>query len=219
VLVHGWNGSAAQMAPLAQDLAQAGSRAVVLEVTGHGEAPGDRTGWRRFIDDLADLLRALPAAPDVLIGHSAGALTMMAARHIHGLRAPRCVAISAPTHPHPAETGVRQRLQPPPAVLAHYLAHIARDFDCTWDGLAAGRAWRAAGESLLLIHDEDDRMVPVADADRIRQWRADAQLVRTRQRGHLRILTAPETLETVRAFALAREPAPAPVPTVPLDLG
>ena len=88
VLVHGWGGRATQMAPLAQHLASMGFAAWALDVHAHGQSAGLRIGFDRFIADIAEFCAQLPQPPRALIGHSAGGMTMMAARELRG-RHPR----------------------------------------------------------------------------------------------------------------------------------
>ena len=82
ILVHGWNGRAAQLAPLAMDIAQRGFRCVAIDITGHGSSPGHRTAWADFIADIASLSQSLGQEVYAYIGHSAGGLAMMATRAI-----------------------------------------------------------------------------------------------------------------------------------------
>jgi pimeloyl-ACP methyl ester carboxylesterase len=211
LLAHGWNGHAAQMAPLALALSRHGYRCVAFDVTGHGASPGHHTRWSCLIDDGAALLRTL-GAPDVhaLLGHSAGGLALMAARAVHGLRARHLVCICAPSHPHPPIRAIRQRIDPPETVIDAYRHMLAQQFRTTWDRLEAGHAFAGAGEDLLLVYDRADRFVDHGDGDRILSWCLGATLVKTAAHGHTRILGAPELVDIVAQF-IAGTPAPLPV--------
>jgi hypothetical protein len=55
VLVHGWSGRAAQMAPLAARISEYGFRAIAMDVSGHGDSPGRRTEWGYFLRDIPAL--------------------------------------------------------------------------------------------------------------------------------------------------------------------
>jgi pimeloyl-ACP methyl ester carboxylesterase len=206
VLIHGWNGRAAQMAPLAASIAAQGFRCACIDVTGHGDSPGSRTAWRYFIDDIAELVRDLGESPLALIGHSAGGLAMMAARAIKGLRATRYVCICSPSHPFPPVRTIKQRIDPPEPVFDLYRAYLARQFDTTWSEMEAGRAFAQAGPELLLFYDEDDRFVDHREGDRIHSWCRGATLRKTTNYGHGKVLSAPELAEAVIDFLLASSP-------------
>lgn len=206
LLAHGWNGRAAQLAPLALGLSRRGYRCVALDVTGHGDSAGTRTAWRCFIDDIAELSRSLGEPLHAAIGHSAGGLALMGARRIHGLQASRYVCVCAPSHPFPPIRAIRQRLDPRPALVERYQAFIAGQFDTDWQRLAEGHAFVGMGRELLLFYDQGDRFVDHTEGDRIQAWCTGATLVKSTNLGHSRVLAAPELEAAIASFV---EPASA----------
>ena len=59
LLAHGWGGSAADMVPLAEELQQAGYRAVLFDFPAHGRSAGKRTNmveWLRVMRAVAAAL-------------------------------------------------------------------------------------------------------------------------------------------------------------------
>src|SRR6266851_2408253 len=101
IFVHGWGGRAAQLAPLAVHVANLGFRSVAIDVTGHGDSPKRHTRWDYFFGDIAALSRSLQEDVYAYVGHSAGALSIMAARNLKGIHAQRYVCICAPSYPFP----------------------------------------------------------------------------------------------------------------------
>jgi pimeloyl-ACP methyl ester carboxylesterase len=203
LLVHGWNGRAAQLAPLASGLAAQGLRCVAIEVSGHGSSPGRRTTWAWFMRDLAALVQSLGEPVHTIVGHSAGGLAAMASRRLHGVHAARYVCICAPSHPFPPIRMLRARLDPPEAVVDSYRASIARQFGTPWSTLEAGDAWHGIGRGLLLFYDRADRFVDHAEGDRILAWCPGATLEKTASHGHTRVLGTPELQAAVSRFVLA----------------
>ncbi len=199
VLVHGWGGRATQMAPLALHLAAAGFRAVAFDVTGHGDSLARGTGWAAFVRDIAELAAA--AAPlHALVGHSAGGLTMMAARQLRGVRARRYVCINAPHHPYPPLVQIRRRIDPGADVIERYRGFLAGQFLTDWASLEAGCAWEGAGSDLLLCYDRDDRYIDPGDAGRIHARCPGSTLALTRGFGHAGVLAADEVAATAARF-------------------
>lgn len=198
-LVHGWGGRAAQMAPLAVQLAQAGFSAVAFDVAGHGDSPVNEARWEWFLRDVAEV--AASAGPlRAFVGHSAGGLALMASRNVYGLRAERYVCISAPHHPYPPLRAIQRRLNPTPAVLELYRRFLSEQFQCDWGSLEAGLPWRGAGADLLLCYDEDDRYVDPLDGRRIRTLCPHSTMITTRGFGHTKILAADATAVAVLDF-------------------
>lgn len=199
-LVHGWGGRAAQVAPLGLRLGLAGFRAIAFDVAGHGDSLVREARWEWFIRDIAEV--AKHAGPlRAFVGHSAGALAMMASRHLRGVVAERYVCVSAPHHPYPPLEAIRRRLNPGDVVLERYRRYLAKQFECDWGALEAGLAWKGAGVDLLLCYDESDRCIDSADGERVHALCPHSTLLTTRAFGHTRILASDAVANAVRDFA------------------
>lgn len=200
ILVHGWNGRAAHMAPLAISIASQGFRCVAIEVTGHGSSPGNRTAWTCFIEDITALTQSLGQEVHAYVAHSAGGLTTMAARELKGIHASRYVCICAPSHPFPPINVIRKRLNPGPGVISLYRDYIAQQFHTDWDSLQSGCAYAGAGSDLLLFYDEGDRFVDHGEGDLIKNLCPGARLIKSTGYGHTKVLASPELAKAVNAF-------------------
>jgi pimeloyl-ACP methyl ester carboxylesterase len=202
VFVHGWGGRAAQMAPLASHVSTLGFRSVALDITGHGESPKRHTRWSYFIDDISALSTTLQQEVYAYVGHSAGALSVMAARSLKGVRAKRFVCICAPSYPFPPINVIAKKLGPRDSVMTRYKDFIAKQFQTTWELLETGVSYADAGPNLLLLYDETDRFVSHTEGDRIKALCPGSQLRKTNQYSHQRSLEAPEVVEAVSGFLL-----------------
>ncbi len=200
IFVHGWSGRAAQMAPLALHVANLGFRSAAIDVTGHGDSPKRHTRWDYFFRDIAALSQSLHEEVYAYVGHSAGALCMMAARTLKGIRARRYACICAPSFPFPPINVIRKKLNPKEGVLEHYKKHIAEQFETTWEELQAGCSYAGAGSDTLLFYDETDRFVDHGEGDKIQGLCPGARLVKTSAYSHQKILAAPELARAVGEF-------------------
>lgn len=200
ILVHGWGGRAAQMAPLALALAGRGFRAAAFDISGHGESTAKRTSWTCFLTDIHAFTEALGEEVHAYVAHSAGALSTMAARQLKGIRATRYVCVCGPSHPFPPIDVLKAKLAPPPRVVEGYKRHIASQFDSSWERLASGVSFQGAGDDLLLVFDTRDRFVPHTEGDRIHALCPDSRLVKTETYGHVRILGSTELADLVGDF-------------------
>lgn len=196
ILVHGWGGRAAQLAPLARYVSTLGFRAIAIEVSGHGESQVQRVSWGHFIRDIRASVALCGGPVHGFIAHSAGALATMAAR----VQASRYVCIAGPTHPHPFIAEVERTLGASPRVLRDMERHVAGQFGTSWAKLEACYAYRDAGSDLLLCYDEKDRSVSHRDGDRLHALCAGSQLLKTQGYGHNRILGAAELREAISRF-------------------
>jgi pimeloyl-ACP methyl ester carboxylesterase len=76
----------------------------------------------------------------------------------------------------------------------------ARFHSSIWEFFSTDTNARAQTSPALIIHDEDDASVPLAQGELIaKAWRG-ARFIRTRGLGHNRILRDPATIETVVRF-------------------
>ncbi|HJV59413.1 MAG TPA: alpha/beta fold hydrolase [Albitalea sp.] len=189
LLVHGWAGSGLQMRRLGDALAEAGFDPVLLDFPGHGRSGG----WRSTLPQFA---RALYGAASRLgplhavVAHSLGALAALhtAAR---GLPLGRLVLL-APSAP-PAlflrwfagsfglADSVPQRMREHIETVEGVPLH---EFEPEWLG-------RRVAQPTLIVHDEGDRVAPLAVADRIAQALPRAALHATRGLSHTRVLGDP----------------------------
>jgi esterase/lipase len=199
VFVHGWGGRAAQLAPLALHVSTLGFRSVAIDVTGHGDSPKHHTRWDYFIRDIAALSKSLNQDVYAYVGHSAGALTMMAARNLKGIHAERYVCICAPSHPFPYINAIQKILNPKQAVLERSKEYVAEQFQTTWEKLQTGSSY-ADAESVLLFYDETDRYINHNEGDKIKALCRGAQLVKTSAYSHQKILGAPELFQAVSKY-------------------
>lgn len=201
VLIHGWGGRATQMAPLAEYLAARGYSCIAPDMRAHGASPGRRIRFLDFINDLPQLLAELEQPIQALIGHSAGAMTMMRARQVHGIGAEHYVSINGPRAPYPPIKQLDLQLQPGQAVLTRCKPYFASQFGDSFDALNDGRIYAYAGQGkLLAIHDEDDDQVDSGDAEVVtRTWPSGARH-RTQGLGHQRVLYDPDVHERVAEF-------------------
>lgn len=206
VLVHGWGGRAAQFGPLAQQLAALGYRCVAPDVTGHGDARSRKTRWSWFQRDLIDLVAALDTPVHAFVGHSAGGLNMMAARSRGKIAASKYICICAPSYPFPPLRAVKAALAPSEKIMSRYKTYLVGEFSIPWSALKDGASFKGAGEDLLLIYEERDRLIAHTEGDRIHAMNPGSKLLKTNAYGHQKILAAPELAEKINGF-LSPEPS------------
>jgi pimeloyl-ACP methyl ester carboxylesterase len=198
VLVHGWGGIGAQMAPLAVQLATAGFRCVLFDALGHGQSADTKIGFNTFSDDSAALSSQLAEPVHAFIGHSAGALGMMAARYLHGLSARHYVCLAMPQFPYvPLET-LKAKFGFTDDQLQALKPLLSDQFKRSWAELEAGCVFSDNPEGqLTLIYDVDDPRVRHRDADAIAELWPASHVVKTGGLGHNRILRSPEVISLI----------------------
>jgi pimeloyl-ACP methyl ester carboxylesterase len=202
LLVHGWGGHAGQLLALADAVAAAGLRPVLLELPAHGRSAGTMSNSPQFARAIAYAAARLAADGHALraaVAHSLGAnaLGLAAAQ---GLAVERLVLLAPPASPRE---------------YTRYFAHtfglseatrsaMQRRFEAREGVLMQQLEPAAVGPRIaqptLIVHDRDDRVNRFADAEAYRDAIAHAQLVATEGLGHRRILKDEAVVHQVARF-------------------
>lgn len=201
LLVHGWQGQAADMAAFAPPLQAAGFTVVVVDLPAHGRSAGSQTA----IPQLARALRAVGRAAGPLqavIAHSMGSAVLVEALH-DGLDVQRVVLIAAPA---------RYEAHARAFALASGLS--ASDAQQMVDRLGAAIGVDMATVSIpllgpqlrqpaLFIHSDDDKVVDIAESlESAAAW-PGARHEQVEGLGHRRVLKDPAVIASAVAFATA----------------
>jgi pimeloyl-ACP methyl ester carboxylesterase len=208
LLVHGFEGNRAQFGAIIEALVERGFAAIALDVPAHGESAGDELTAVKFIAAIERALMRLGAVHAV-IGHSmGGAMSLYSIAHSGG--ANRVALISAPSslkrelQRFASAIGLSRRGTR--AFIASVENHVGRpaaDFDVRH---VAGKV----DLPLLLVHDQNDRQVPVLEAARAAHMLPGAELMVTRGLGHNRLLADPTVVAAVVGFVAQASGKPKP---------
>ena len=186
VLLHGWGGRAGQLGAFVQPLVGAGYEVVALDAPGHGASEGRLSSMVDFADVLGVLSKETGGLHGI-VAHSLGAAAA-AFGLSRGLRVERAVFIGPPAGPADWTRMFAERLQIPPRVMDLMRARTERRLGVLWSDLDVIGTAPGQTTPLLVIHDEDDREVPVGDGRAIARTWPGALFLETRGLGHRRIL-------------------------------
>lgn len=204
VLVHGFEGNRAQFGAIIEELVERGFAAVALDVPAHGESAGNELTAVKFIAAIERTLAHLGSAHAV-VGHSMGA-AMSLYSLVNSGGASRVALISAPSSLKRelqrfasavglSERGTRAFI----ASVENRVGRPAADFDVRH---VVGKV----GLPLLLVHDQNDRQIPVVEAARTAHMLPGAELMVTQGLGHNRLLADPAVVRAVVGFVAQDTP-------------
>jgi pimeloyl-ACP methyl ester carboxylesterase len=198
LLVHGWNGRGTQLGGFVAPLVESGYRVVAFDALGHGDSPGRHQSLPEFARDIRAIADELGEIYGVVAHSLGGAATTLAMSQ--GLRVERAVFVSPPANPEDflaifagalgISNEVRDRVQ------QRVEARLGMDMvDMRADLLA-----QSMRTPLLVIHDRDDKEVPIEVGRSIASTWPGAELVVTEGLGHQRILGDEGVLERAVNF-------------------
>lgn len=195
LLVHGWAGGAMQLRALGDTLADAGFDPVLLDFPGHGRGGG----WRSSLPQFA---RALHAAASrlgplhAIVAHSLGALAALHAA-AGGIAAQRLVLLAPPAPPAQFLRWFAGTLR-----LADSVPHRMRERIEAAEGVSLQQFepdWLGprVAQPTLIVHDQGDRVSPLAASQRLVQALRRGELSTTDGLGHNRVLADAAVAATV----------------------
>ncbi|MBS1961247.1 MAG: alpha/beta hydrolase [Bdellovibrionales bacterium] len=198
LLVHGWDGRGTQMGKLASAFVAAGFEAVVVDLPGHGESPGDLT----HIPLVKDALLGVDAEIGpfkAVVAHSFGAGASLYAL-FHGLRAERIVYLAGPARftdlfdRYCAFVGVHGRARELFYEKVERLVGMdpAENYPLVWA--------KKVDQPALIVHDRDDEDAPFAEGDEMRRTWKGARFLPTANLGHRRILKSKDVIAAAVDF-------------------
>lgn len=186
LLVHGWNGQAAQLSPFVAPLVASGHYVLAFDQPAHGLSSGSHA-------NLVDLAQAVAAVARkvgpvrAVIAHSLGA-TATALAIARGLDVERAVLLAPPAEPRHFMRAFAARLGLPTARTDGMIERLQQQVG-DLDRLDLSKLAPALHTRALVIHDPNDREVPFAHGQAIAAAWPGAQLEIVRGLGHRRLLS------------------------------
>jgi len=209
LLVHGWEGRGAQLCAFVEPLTALGFRVVTFDAPGHGDSPGERSSLFQFANAVQRAVEVFGPFHTIVTHSMGGPSTLWASRR--GPLASRLVMIAPPVDLRDFTRTLSLSLGLPEDVRGRVHRRLAARFGVPIEEVRAEALATTMREPLLVVHDEDDREVPIACGEAIARAWPHAELLRTRGLGHQRILRDAETLRAIARFVAHGLPQPADV--------
>jgi pimeloyl-ACP methyl ester carboxylesterase len=203
LLVHGWGGTAAQMAPFVEPLVAAGFRVVAFDAPAHGASGPSRFGKRQttffdFADAITTISRCIE--PVAVIAHSGGC-TSAAWAIRGGFRIPAAVFLAPMASPLRYKTMFQQALGISDEAMRRFSERTEKLLSFRWEELEmTGVPKVAETPRVLVVHDRDDRETSWREGASIAETWPNATLRTTEGLGHRRVLKDVATIEAVVEF-------------------
>jgi pimeloyl-ACP methyl ester carboxylesterase len=198
LLVHGWEGRGAQLGGLVAPLTSAGFRVVTFDAPAHGNSAGDRSSLIHFADSVEEAALSLGPLHGIVCHSMGGAATLWASRHRP--LAARVVMVAPPIDLRDFTRAASRTLGLPEEVRQRVHVRLEARFGVNVEALRADRLASTMRGPLLVIHDDNDREVPIACGEAIARAWPGSTFVRTHGLGHQRILRDEETMQTITRF-------------------
>lgn len=202
ILVHGWEGRGSQLGSFVGPLLAAGHRVVAFDAPGHGESTIRHASAVDHAKALAKVARAVGPVHAV-IGHSIGAAaTILATRF--GLSAQRYVLVSPPRGPAKWAAGFARAFGLDETVRLGMIARLEARYRLPFAELDVPVDAARIKAPILVVHDKNDAVVSIHDAEAIVNAAPRARLLTTEGLGHRRILRDKGVAQEIVSFVGTR---------------
>jgi len=200
LFLHGWSGWVGQFKDLMNEIDPGEYTVYALHPAGHGESQATESHPGRFIEAVFAAHEYVGGAFDIGVGHSLGAAALVYAQSTRSCFE-RLVLVSGPA----TIAGVLSRFARFVNLGARSKRLFVRDMEETV-GLSVNRLdlitlAPSIEAPVLLIHDELDSEVPVAESRALHEVFPRSRLTHTTGYGHSRLLQNPEVVREIVDFA------------------
>ncbi len=198
LLVHGWCGRASQMGFIANHLVKAGYKCIALDAPGHGESKTKRTTVLDFVAAMQAV--NLSHGPFfAIVGHSLGGVASFLGVE-SGIQVKKLVSISAPASTSEAVIRFLEQLEAKPGMAERMLKKMSNQIKGDVDMLSAAKIAQRIAVPGLIIHDAEDKEVPISQAISVADNYEMARLVKCKGLGHRKLLFSPDISQHIIKF-------------------
>jgi pimeloyl-ACP methyl ester carboxylesterase len=199
VVLHGWGSHAARFGDFIAPLRAAGYTVVGIDAPAHGASPGRLSDLPRFRDSLVEVLRTHQPVHAV-IGHSlGGAATLTMLAETQEFHPNKICLFGVPSDMDYILESFAMMLGLKTRALAKLRERFARQFGRAARDISIAAAAPYVRIPVMVVHDEEDNVAPLAQGTALVAAIPGATLVLTKGLGHSGGLRDPATIERVVA--------------------
>lgn len=200
LLVHGWSGRGTQLHTIADKLLKKGFSTISFDAPAHGKAPGKTSDMTEFIAACLEIERQYGPF-EFAIGHSLGGMSVLNAIK-RGLHVEKAVVVGSGDIIKDIIDDFIQKLGMNIATGKLMIKLFEKKFGETINDYSAYIASKDVTVPVLVIHDEDDKDVPVSAAHHICSHLKHGSLMITQGLGHRKILGDSKVIKQITQFLI-----------------
>lgn len=200
LLVHGWEGHAGNFAAIISRLIKENYTVLSFDGPSHGASSHGKTSSFEFTDLVATLIRI--HQPTQLISHSFGSVASIIALGTNpDLKIERYIGITVPNKFRERLEEIARYLGLPYKVVSRLIEQLEKTYDIKVDEInVEDYAPKSSVEKALLLHDTNDRVLPVEKSREVASKWPVAKIVEVNGTGHYKILGDNKVLDKVIEF-------------------
>ena len=200
VLLHGWGSHAARFGSFIAPLRAAGFSVIGIDAPAHGESPGRQSDLLKFRDCLAEVLSS-HSPVHAVVGHSLGGgalLTVLAETREH--HPDKICLFGVPSDMDYILESFTMMLSLQEPARASLQRRFEKRFGRSAKAISVVAAAPSVRIPVLVVHDDEDNVAPIAQGLAVAAALPGATLIRTKGFGHSGALRDPATIAQVVSF-------------------
>lgn len=183
LLVHGWESNSGRWKPLINHLKEKDYNIIALDAPAHGNSGSEYFNallYGEFINVVAKKYN-----PNIIIGHSVGAMATVFFQNKYQLNSiQKLVLLGSPSDFKDVLKRYTDMLNYNQRVTEHLDIVILQQFGSSPESFSTAKYIETIESEGLIIHDEDDKIIPYNDALRIKKNYKNSKLITTKGLGH-----------------------------------
>jgi pimeloyl-ACP methyl ester carboxylesterase len=198
LLIHGWSGRGTQLFKIADKLLENGFMTISFDAPAHGKSTGKKTMMNEFVKTALFLEKEFGPF-EIAIGHSLGAMAVLNSIK-QGLNLKKAIVIGSGDVISDIIKEFVAKLQLKPKMVDKIKYQFFKNFGEDIDNYSGYIAAKAVKIPTLVLHDTEDKDVPVSCAHHIRQNLEQGEIIITNGLGHSRILKDSHVINRIIEF-------------------
>ena len=187
LMVHGWSGRGTQFRKFIKPFNDHGLKVIAIDGPAHGKSEGNSAHAREFVETVVKL-QEVYGEFESLIGHSFGGVVNINCVH-YGVAVKKLILIASPTIAEDIIADFLKKINASAERGLYFKQWLFRKNGVHFeDASIYALADQIPDIPILVIHDEEDRDVPIHHAEVLKGKLPHIELYKTKGLGHLRIL-------------------------------
>jgi pimeloyl-ACP methyl ester carboxylesterase len=183
LLTHGWESNAARWKKIIIELKKRGYNVIALDAPAHGKS-GSKVFNAILYSEFINVV-ATRFSPDIIIGHSVGGMASALFQHKYqSANLKKIVLLGAPSEFQDVMKRYTDMLGYNQRIVSQLQHTIHERFGSPADTFSTARFLETIESEGLIIHDQDDRIIPYNDALLLKNSFKNSRLITTKGLGH-----------------------------------